>query len=63
MAIYQSSFVPMLTLGFHDKSVTDDIKLRKITLSMISLGLGEALGSVINGTLQDKLGTTKMAII
>ena len=61
MAIYQSSFVPMLTLGFPNGSDPDS--LRKITLSMISLGLGEALGSVINGTLQDKLGTTKMAII
>ena len=62
MAIYQSSFAPMFTLGFPDGSKSDD-NLKKITLSMISLGLGEALGSVVNGTLQDKLGTTKMAMI
>lgn len=52
MAIYQSSFVPLFTMGMAKAGINDkDEQLQKITLSMISLGLGEAAGSVVNGTL------------
>ena len=55
MAVYVGSFIPLMTSTIDEG--TYDNKLHKATLASIGLGLGEALGGIMHGQLQDRLGT------
>lgn len=61
-ALYQATLTSIMV----DQMAKDmDIKekLKQSTLAMIGLGVGELLGSFINGALIDKLNHTKALII
>jgi len=59
LAIYQASFAPLLTLGMGDKPWDVDQQTTAITVAMISLGVGESVGVMANGWIQDKYGIKK----
>lgn len=58
LAIYQASFAPLLSLGMQDKDPewSVDKQTTAVTVAMISLGIGESVGVVMNGLIQDKYG-------
>jgi predicted MFS family arabinose efflux permease len=62
LAIYQSSMIPLMTLGMDKTSQDEQAQLKKCNIAMIGLGLGEAVGGYFNGFLHDKYGSRKAVI-
>ena len=55
LAIYAAVFVPLMT-NCMDESLNDQQKEEKALLAMCFLGLGEVIGSLLNGWLEDRFG-------
>jgi predicted MFS family arabinose efflux permease len=62
LAIFQGSFFLLFELGM-DPATKKDEKTKRDTLTMIGLGIGETLGGIMNGKLQDKLGSRKVCYL
>jgi len=59
LAIYQGSFYPLFEMGM-GKDIDPDEKTKRCTLADVGLGLGETVGGLLNGHMQDKVGFRKI---
>jgi predicted MFS family arabinose efflux permease len=57
MTIAAGSFVPLMTKFMHTGSAQD--KLHRATFAMVAQGVGEVVGALGNGKMQDILGTKR----
>ena len=61
VAIYAGLLVPLMVRTMPE-DLSKDIKLQKASTAMIFIGIGEIIGSFVNGQVVDRLGLKKYAL-
>ena len=56
LAVYQAVLIPLLCMGM-PADWTDEEKLTQATIACIGLGVGEVIGGLLFGQIQDRFGT------
>ena len=63
LAIYQGVFFPLFDIALKKDNVDPDEITKRCTLAGVGLGVGETIGALGNGRLQDMLGFKKIIYV